>query len=944
MKENKKHFIQEANNYYAKKKYDSALLSYITASLKTPQLAELLIPTILRTIKKTALENEKIVIIDNNETTPNGNSLEFKKIDINTNILISQRKNTTSDADYTYEDLDQFDEIIKATEFLIKLSTKKIYTPQKTPATTWLTLIHAALTQNKSEILELENKDIELGKHLPKTIHQLLEHLNIETLPPCESTDHPIKLSQKSSSLFKALIRINAREEIAVLKYKKINYSQTNQEYVTNLFEEVLGRAAQLHEINHYTHTLNTGEHTRHILSEIIIHGEEYKNIPTREKSNTNNNTFFKIPRPWELRCDNISVEQFENPTVSIVIPVYEKPEYTIACIRSIANNKPSIPYEIIVIDDNSPDNSTEKIAEIKNLKIIKNETNLGFLKSCNTGIPHAKGEYIFLLNNDTAVLPHFLETLLEVFVSRADAGIVGSKLLYPNGMLQEAGGILWNDGSAWNFGRNQNPSLPEFNYLRAVDYCSGAAIMFRKKTFIDLGKFDESYAPAYYEDTDFAFKVRKIGLNVYLQPRSIVIHHEGVSHGTSVTKGLKSYQEKNAVKFKEKWSKELSFHYSNGESVFSAKDRIFKRSITIFIDHYIPQIDKDAGSRSSWHLMRALQKKFGKIKFWPDNNYYDIKYAKYLESIGIEIIAGDTYVGKFKEWLSTNHSKIKTIILNRPHVSQKYIDEIRIYPEIKIIYYGHDIHYKRMEMESATRGINIKPEIKKMKKIEEEIWNKVDLIYYPSEDEINFIVNSHPNVHTRAKTIPVYAYDDDELRNNTVQNLNPTVLFVGGFRHSPNINAAKRLINNIWPQVIKIIPDAQLTIVGSHPPKELTQVKLHKINITGYVSDERLEEIYMDTMICVAPLAFGGGMKGKIIEAMKYGIPVVTTSVGAQGLSKAKDTLVVSDSDESIAHNIVKLMSDKKTRNELRKKSENFIKNYFSESALLQTIENDFL
>ena len=153
-------------------------------------------------------------------------------------------------------------------------------------------------------------------------------------------------------------------------------------------------------------------------------------------------------------------------------------------------------------------------------------------------------------LNNDTQVLDGWLEPMVALFQQRPDTGAVGAKLLYPDGRLQEAGGIIWQDASGWNFGRLEDPAKPAYNYVREVDYCSGAALMVRRSCFCGLGGFDERYAPAYFEDTDLCFRLRRIGLKTLYQPAARVVHHEGISHGRDTAVGIKSYQVTNRRTF----------------------------------------------------------------------------------------------------------------------------------------------------------------------------------------------------------------------------------------------------------------------------------------------------------------------------------------------------------------------------------------------------------
>jgi len=210
------------------------------------------------------------------------------------------------------------------------------------------------------------------------------------------------------------------------------------------------------------------------------------------------------------------------------------------------------------VVDDGSSDTTATRLASRDDIRYLRNPKNLGFVGSCNRGAQAAQGEFILFLNNDTVVLEGWLDHLVQTFADVPDAGLVGSKLLYPDGRLQEAGGIVWADASGWNWGRLADPSAPEFNFMRDVDYCSGASLLIRRRLFTDLGGFDERYAPAYYEDTDLAFAVRAQGLRVLYQPLSRVVHYEGISAGTDLTSGMKAYQVRNRERFQEKWGTAL--------------------------------------------------------------------------------------------------------------------------------------------------------------------------------------------------------------------------------------------------------------------------------------------------------------------------------------------------------------------------------------------------
>ena len=244
------------------------------------------------------------------------------------------------------------------------------------------------------------------------------------------------------------------------------------------------------------------------------------------------------LPRPELIELGGLSLESFAaalrlpvvtEPLVSVVIPALDKLAYTLCCLHSLCRQAPAASFEVIVVDDGSTDASPELLPRVPNLVYVRNETTQGFVLSVNRGARAARGPFLLLLNNDTQVQPGWLDELVAAFDDPA-VGIAGSKLLYPSGHLQEAGAVLRADGSVELVGLNDDPALPEYNVRREVDHCSGASLMIRRELFLELGGFDEAYAPAYFEDCALSLRVRSRGLKVIYVPGSLVVHHLSVT------------------------------------------------------------------------------------------------------------------------------------------------------------------------------------------------------------------------------------------------------------------------------------------------------------------------------------------------------------------------------------------------------------------------------
>ncbi len=426
-----------------------------------------------------------------------------------------------------------------------------------------------------------------------------------------------------------------------------------------------------------------------------------------------------------------------------------------------------------------------------------------------------------------------------------------------------------------------------------------------------------------------------------------MVIHHEGVSHGRDVTVGLKAYQIENRHKFVAKWSTTLqSQQFPDAQHVFLARDRSRSRRHMLVIDHYVPQFDRDAGSRTLYEYCKMFVDAGLQVTFWPDNLYRDREYARALQEIGVEVLYGPQLVNKFDDWIKENGEYIDYAFVSRAHIGIKYIDAIRKNCAAKILFYGHDLHFVRLEREfELTKDVNVFKEIQEWRTVETKMWEASDVIYYPADDEVTTIKARYPD--KAAKILSIYIYPNEEIEETRSlagrgSAEAATIMLVAGFRHRPNVDAALWFVNQVMPKIKELVPDLTVILAGSSPPPEVVALQGDDVIVTGYVSDGLLHRLYRTTTVIVAPLRFGGGVKGKIIEAMRFGVPIATTTAGSQGMTGWPEYLEVGDTPAKFAEAVMRLLGSKDLRRQRALNALDYIEQEYSYQSVARRMAAD--
>lgn len=626
-----------------------------------------------------------------------------------------------------------------------------------------------------------------------------------------------------------------------------------------------------------------------------------------------------------------------QQPRASIVIPVYNEFEHTLACLRAIAEAPPAAGIEILVVDDGSTDQTEAILPQVEGLRYLRRAENGGFIAACNDGAAQALGEYLVFLNNDTVPQPGWLDALLRSFTEHPQAGLVGAQLLYPDGRLQESGGRVLRDGRAESRGRFADPDHPLLRFARPVDYCSGAALAIRRSLFETLGGFDPHYAPAYYEDTDLAFRVRAAGHQVLCQPDARVVHVEGVSAGTDLSAGMKSSQLRNQPVFAARWAAKLQAHPQTAPDSLQPDDD--GRPVILVIDALTPTPDRDSGSLRLVNLMRLLRDEGAHVVFVPADRRHVGANTEHLQRLGIETWYAP-HMGSMTAWLRTHGPRFSSVIASRHYVAGSLLPLLRRYaPQAQLVFDSVDLHYLREQRAAELAGDEaLQRAAARTRTLELGVMARSDVTLVVSPAERELLVRDAPDVRVELVSnlhrIAGAGLPFEQRRD---------LVFVGGFRHPPNVDAVCWFVDSIFPTIRAALPEVRFHCIGGDLVPEIEALADRDgVIVHGYVPDI---SPYMDgCRIAIAPLRYGAGVKGKINLSMAHGQPVVATRTAVEGmqLRDGHDVLVAED-EQAFAAAVLHLYRDATLWMELSIHGHENIERHFSPEAARDTIRAVF-
>ncbi len=617
-----------------------------------------------------------------------------------------------------------------------------------------------------------------------------------------------------------------------------------------------------------------------------------------------------------------------ERPEVSIVVITYNKVEHSYHCLVSLLAHADA-PYELVLVDNASRDETGELLGRLRNATVLRNETNLGFGKACNQAAARARGDYLLFLNNDAELAPHSLSALLDVVRGDPRIGAAGGRLVWPDGRLQEAGGILWRDGSAEAYGRGSDPFAPDFSYRRDVDFCSGALLLVRRELFEALGGFDERFAPAYYEDADLCMSVRARGYRVVYEPRATVRHHE---YGSSSIREATELIRRNHARFAEKWKDELPHQLPPSRANhLRARERVARPRLLV-VDDRVPTSDVGSGYPRAHALLRLLRRHEYPVTLFPSHDA--TPYQPWLadfQRAGVEVICDGR---PFTRFASERAGHYDLVIVSRPHNFRVVREAVRqSFPRAVVIYDAEALFFVREALKAAI-GVDASPpaDVSRQQQEELDLLRSAHHVLVVSERDKLFVERAAPDLLGR---VSVWGHPVECRPTPRPFGERRHLLFVGSFfaARSPNEDALSFFVSEVLPIIHRQI-DCRLQVVGYNAPAAVGRLASASVEVVGRVDD--LTPFYDTSRVFVAPHRLSAGIPLKLCESMARGIPAVVSSLTASqlGVEDGREVLVGGTASE-LADRVVELYSNEVLWNRLRTNALEFVRRHHDPDTL---------
>ncbi len=602
------------------------------------------------------------------------------------------------------------------------------------------------------------------------------------------------------------------------------------------------------------------------------------------------------------------------SPDVSILLILYNSAELTYACLASIAEvlHDSAIRAELIILDNGSSDATSRLLDRIEGAKVIRSKENLHFLKGVNRAAQEASGKYLLFLNNDALLLPGSLEAAVSICEANSDVGAVGGRIILPDGTLQEAGSVVWKNGACTGYGRGAAPDEPEYMFRRDVDYCSGAFLLTPRSVFESLNAFDERYAPAYYEETDYCLRLWESGRRVVFDPDVVILHYEFGSSSSSAH--ALQLQQRNHAIFCERHDDWLADQRAVApEKILWARRARSEKPRVLYIEDRVPHENLGSGYPRSRELLCSLEHAGTELTFFP-MFHHDETWADIRQTVpaSIEVMRGYSSP-RLSQFLKDRAGYYDAIVVCRPHNMEAFLKashgaDTKWVGDATLIYDAESLFSSRVLIERKLRGeVVSEDEARKLVADEIALTKPAKAVISVSEAEKRqFEKHGVGEVYVLGHSVePVPTPRPFAQRAD--------FLFVGAIHEdkSPNAESLRWFVGEVWPRVVeKLGPDIKLQIVGHNRAPTVLALKSGTVRLVGRVDD--LSPWYDGARVVIAPTRIAAGIPSKAHMAAAHGVPMVTTRLIAEQLGWESGVhLLAEDAADAFADACVRMYTD---------------------------------
>lgn len=632
---------------------------------------------------------------------------------------------------------------------------------------------------------------------------------------------------------------------------------------------------------------------------------------------------------------ETLTFPPVEQPTISIILVLYNQADLTYACLLALQEHL-DIGLEIIIVDNNSTDETRDLLDKLDGVKIAKNDENLHFLRGVNFGAGEATGEYLLLLNNDALVQPGALDAAIESLQSANDIGAVGARLILPDGTLQEAGSIIWNDGSLLGYGRGDNPMAGAYMFRRDVDYCSGAFLLIKRHLFEQLGRFDEVYAPAYYEETDFCVRLHEAGYRIVYDPRVEVHHYEFASSSSDSAIEL---MQRNHRRFIERQQAYIAHKQPHGNELL-ARDTGNYALRVLYIDQLFPLQTRGSGYPRARELIHTFHDLNCFVTMVFVEEIFE-DWEKIWETVPVDVeVLPRINLKNLTDFMTERAGFYDVVFVSRPHIYRQVFEQWQNAPEainnIRIVYDAEAIFAQRVAAQRQLMGVDVAPSaVDFMLRGEIGVARSADTVLSVSEYEKSLLErHGCPDVR-------VVSHLADPAPTPKAFDQRRDLFFVGRLKeqNTPNTDSMQWFIEEILPLVLKELGgDVRLKIAGITSMETARFLRHPNVDLLGVVDD--LTPLYNDSRIFIAPTRFSAGIPLKITEAAAKGIPVVATALlGRQLAWEHERELLLAGDAKGFAAQIIRLYRDESLWNTLRENALTTVQHDYSRQAFKRSV-----